>query len=209
MLQNIAHAAGVKIHEFLLVFRIRRRNSKYRIDIVIIRICGNVLHLLHRRSHSQIKGAFILISQVQLAIEPVIRQLHTFTGCGIGKADGLRRACRSKSLKALQQISVCFSEALHGFGRYVAYKNILNLQSLVHLFLCGSSRFGLGLGLVIFVAFCVSIDIINICISVSVFFILLRCIKILVSIYGRQQIKSVIGRNKASINFNQHITLFI
>ena len=67
----------------------------------------------------------------------------------------------------------------------------------------------LGLCFVIFVAFLVSIDIINIRIGISIFFVLLGRVKILVRIYGRQQIKSVVGRNKACINFNQHITLFI
>ena len=144
--------------------------------------------MLHRRSHSQIKGAFILISQVQLAVEPVIRQLYAFAGCSISKADGLRRACRSKSLKALQQISVCF--------------------------LYRSCVLRLGFCCFILTACFVSIDIfniidINICISVSSFFVLLRSVYILVTVHRRQHIKSVIGRNHAGINFKQYIRLLI
>ena len=212
MLQNITHAAGVKLHELLLVFGIRRRNGKYRINIVIICMRSNLLHLLHGRSHGQIKGAFILISHIQLAVEPVIRHLHTFADCSISKADSLRRACRSKSLKALQQISVCFIKALHCFCRNVAQSNIFYLHSLFYRFLYRSCVLRLVLFCFILTACILSIDIfniINICISVSRFFILFRSIYILVTVHRRQQVKSVIGRNHAGINFKQYIGLLI
>ena len=109
---------------------------------------------------------------------------------------------------------MCFIKALHCFCRNVAQSNIFYLHSLFYCFLYRSYVLRLCFGCFILTACFVSIDIfniidINICISVSSFFVLLRSVYILITVHRRQQIKSVIGRNHAGINFKQYIRLLI
>ena len=107
-----------------------------------------------------------------------------------------------------------FIKALHCFCRNIAQSNIFYLQSLFYCFLYRSCVLRLGFCCFILTACFVSIDIfniidINICISVSSFFVLLRNVYILITVHRRQQIKSVICRNHAGINFKQYIRLLI